>query len=184
MPRHLAGTLYTDRFGRYAYDGSFNIHFFIGDIEGANPARYMTRLNEAGFSGIFAQSARSECINCETNRDRGVLYHDVVPLTNILMDYLDDAQGSEDLISGGGKTTIRDLSVKEVVPFLTQNLKWKITDTSSRLLPYTPESALEIKVAARLFVPPQGDNMLGTYGPSTLHPKITTGKDGGYGGPA
>src|ERR1700722_20296107 len=140
----------------------------------------MTRMNEAGFSGIFAQSQRSERTNCEKNRNRGILYEDVVPLTNILMDYLDDAHGSEDLISGGGKTTIRNLGAEEVVPFLKQNLRWRITDTTSRLLPYRAESGLEIKVAERVFVPPQGENLLGTYGPSTLHPEITTGMEGGY----
>ena len=116
--RHLAYFLRVNRFVRYAYDGSFNIHFFIGDVEGADPEKFMTRMNEAGFSGIFAQSQRSERTNCEKNRNRGILYEDVVPLTNILMDYLDDAHGSEDLISGGGKTTIRNLGAEEVVLFL------------------------------------------------------------------
>ena len=79
--------------------------------------------------------------------------------------------------------TIRDLSVGEVEPFLKEHLQWCITTTGSELLTLEP-SGLEVKVVHRPFLPPQGDNLLGTYGPSVLSPKITAGKEGGYSGPA
>ena len=170
------------RVRKYAYDSSFNIHFFIGHVKDTQPERYMTKMNEVGFSGIFASSERSNCASCALNRDADLMYEDVVPLTGKLMDYLASNPGSGDLIRDGVKTTIESLEAEEVVPFLKEHLQWRITDAASNLLDGVEQSGLEVKVADRLFEPPQGDNLLGTYGPSTVHLEITQGKTGGFSG--
>jgi hypothetical protein len=172
------------RIKKYAYDGSFNLHFFIGWVKDDQPERFMTKMNEVGFTGIFASPERANCANCKINRDAGIIYADVVPLTSKLTDYLDSREGSENLIRDGVKKTIRNLEAEEVVPFLKEHLQWRITDTKSNLLGGIEESGLEVVVMDRLFEPPHGDNLLGTYGPSTAHPEITAGKPGGYRGDA
>ena len=74
---------------KYAYDGSFNVHFFIGKPgDDAVPAGYMLQNNEIGFSGIFAARQSASCGRCAKNRERDLKYEDVVPLTPGLIDYL------------------------------------------------------------------------------------------------
>lgn len=110
------------------------------------------------------------------------MYTDVVPLTNILVDYLDSDPASEGLIPDGEIRTISDLSPEQVVPFLKQNLKWRITGLTGEPLPYFPDSGLEVAVAGRIFTPPTEDSPLGSYRHGRIYGQITAGKDGGYNG--
>lgn len=141
-------------------------------------------MNEVGFSGVFASSARANCASCKKHREQDFMYEDVVPLTSKLMDYITSEPRSSELIRDGVKKTIDNLEPEEVVPFLKEHLQWRITDTSSNLLGHLEDSGLEIKVSDRLFEPPNADNLLGTYGRSEVHHDITHGKLGGYSLPA
>ena len=142
----------------------------------------MTKRNEAGFMGIFASAAESGCASCARNREDDILVEHVVPLTTILYDYLDASLGSGTLIPHADNKTIPDLEPESVVPFLTENLQWRMIDLASNLLVGQEQQAkLEIKVTSRQFLPPTQENPMGAYGPYTQHPEITRTKPGGAG---
>ncbi|EME77386.1 uncharacterized protein MYCFIDRAFT_83316 [Pseudocercospora fijiensis CIRAD86] len=121
---------------KYAFDGSFSVHLFTGYVKDDQPERYMTKKNEVGFAGIFARSAADieNCSNCQSQRDNDIVIEDVVPITTILYDYLESEPHSRDLIRDGEHQTIRDLTAESVVPFLTEQLHWRIIDLASEAL--------------------------------------------------
>ncbi len=167
---------------RFAFDGSFSVHLFIGHVKDDQPWRYMTKKNEAGFMGVFASPWDAECPSCERNREKDIIVGNVVPLTAILCDYLDEVEGSEGLIRDADLKTIPNLNPEHVVPFLQENLQWRIIDLGANLLEGQEQQAkLEITVTSRPFIPPTEDHLMGVYGPHTPYPSITSGKPGGYG---
>ena len=142
----------------------------------------MSKKNEAGFAGIFATPAGSGCASCDQNREDDILYEDVVPLTTILYDYLDASPKSETLIPNADIKTIPNLKPESVVPFLAENLQWRMIDLGSNLLSGQEQQAkLEVTVTSRQYLPPTRDNLMGAYGPYTPHPQITSTKPGGAG---
>ena len=142
----------------------------------------MTKKNEAGFAGIFASSGESGCASCNQDREDDILVEDVVPLTTMLYDYLDASPDSEKLIRDANNKTIPNLEPESVVPFLTENLRWRMIDLGSNLLPGQEQQAkLEVTVTSCQFSTPTRDNIMGAYGPYTPHPEITRTKPGGAG---
>lgn len=144
----------------------------------------MTKKNEAGFTGVFANDAENieHCANCASQRDEDIMVNDVVPLTTIMYDYLDAKDGSESLIRDGEMKTIPNLTPESVEPFLKEHLQWRIIDLGTNLLSGQEQQAgLEITVSSRQFTPPTANNLMGVYGPETVYPNITNTKAGGFG---
>ena len=166
------------RVKKYAFNGSFNIHFFIGPVDDGKAERFMTRMNEVGFSGIFASPSGSGCKNCAANRD--LVYEDTVPLTSKLQEYLASNPGANTFLPDG--STVQSMEPEQVVPFLKKYLSWRVVDTAGVLLEGVEQSGLEVKVTDRLFTPPSAADPLGTYEASVVHPEITAGKVGGFSG--
>jgi len=170
-------------FGRYAFDGSFNVHLFVGYVKDNQPARYMTKKNEAGFTGVFAtpQSGLPGCSNCVQQRQEDVIIEDTVPLTSFLYSFLTASQGSDTLIPQAQKKTIDNLTPEEVVPFLKENLQWRMTDLGTNLLDGVQQSGLEILITHREYLAPDQEHLLGQYGPFVPHPEVTIDRPGGWG---
>jgi hypothetical protein len=139
----------------------------------------MTKKNEAGFTGVFASSSSSaECPSCEKMREEDVIIGDIVPLTTILYDYINN----DELIREGAIKEIPSLEPEVVEPFLKENLKWRMIDLKANLLEGREEQAkLEITVTSRIFVPPAEGSLMGVYEPYTAYPGITNDKPGGFG---
>ena len=167
---------------RFAFNGSFSVHLFVGHVKDDQPERYMTKKNEAGFAGIFATPEGSGCASCDQNREDDILVENVVPLTAILYDYLDASPNSETLIRNAHIKTIPNLKPEYVVPFLTENLQWRMIDLGCNLLSGQEQQAkLEVTVTSRQFLPPTRDNLMGVYGPYSHHAQTTSTKPGGAG---
>ncbi|KAK6400338.1 hypothetical protein LTR81_024387 [Elasticomyces elasticus] len=113
-------------------------------------------MNEVGFSGIFASAPGSGCRNCTKNQD--MVYEDTVPLTSQLTGYLATSSASNTFLPDG--RTIQSVEVDRVVPFLKDNLTWRVVDTTGVLLQGVEQSGLEVKVTDRLFSPPSATDPL------------------------
>ena len=100
------------------------------------PERFMTKKNEVGFQGVFTgeEDGAADCANCQSQREQDIYVTDRIPMTTILYDYLDGAEGSENLIRDGQIKTIPDLTPGSVVPFLREQLKWRMIDLGATLL--------------------------------------------------
>lgn len=169
---------------RYAFNESFNIHFFIGRVNDQDPSEFMVRKNEVGFSGIFASPLEAGCANCDQQRASNFIYEDVVPITSTLIDYLQANPKSKGLIREGEIKTIESLGHESVVPFLREHLQWRIADTSANLISdehRIKDPELEVKVTSRMFETPNDENKLGVYSDPVLHREITDTRPGGYG---
>ena len=146
----------------------------------------MTKKNEVGFAGVFASDSDSGCANCDRQREQGMVYTDVVPITPALVNYLKAATepDSTGTLPAADIRTLRDLEPEHVVPFLKEHLNWRITDTAANLKSEqdTVDSMLEIAVTDRIFDVPTDSNPLGSYREPTVHPEITQGRVGGYSG--
>lgn len=167
---------------RFAFNGSFNIHLFIGPINDDQPERFITKKNEVGFSSIFASSIDAPCANCIQQREDGMLYEDAIPITTALLAYLQSNTGS----SGPNPTlrTLESFRPEHVVPFLKANIGWRLTDLASNLITDEQDllaSKLEVTVTARSFELPSAEKPLGEYYPAYAYEEITNDKLGGFG---
>lgn len=172
----------TEKHARFAFNGSFNVHIFIGHIKDDQSERFFTKKNEVGYSGIFASDRNAPCANCLQQREDGIIYQDAIPLTMAMTKYLKsytDAAGPEQ-----DMRTLRSFEAEDVIPFLKQHLHWIITRTNSEVMDeinMIRESHLEISVWDRIFDLPTPEHRLGLYHPAELHPEITATQPGGLG---
>lgn len=170
------------RVRKYAVNGSFNIHVFIGWVKDEQPERFLTKKNEAVFMGVFATTDRAQCTSCKKNRERDIRVEDVVPLSTYLNDYLTSNPKRGGLIAQGQKKTIDSLNPSEVVPFLTEHLKRRMTDLRSQLIDGREQEAeLEVVVTNQTYIPPDPEHSMGSCGPPTVYEDITRGQPGGLG---
>jgi len=177
------GTVTNNSFpARFAFDGSFNIHLFIGDINDDQPERFITKKNEVGFSSIFASSPDAPCANCVRQREEGFIYEDAIPITTLLYGYLRSntaVEGPEPELR-----TLESFHPDQVVPFLKKYLSWRVTDIASNLINEEQRllaSGLEVRVSVRNFDLPTAEAPLGVYYPPEVYQEITQDKVGGFG---
>jgi hypothetical protein len=170
-------------FARYAFDGSFNVHLFVGHVKDNQPERYITKKNEAGFTGVFCspQNNLSGCSNCVQQRQEDIVIQDTIPLTAFLYSFLTASDRSDTLIPQAQKKTIDNLTPEEVVPFLKENLQWRMTDLATNLLHGEQQAGLEILISHRIYIAPDEEHLLGQYGPFVPNPEITIDRPGGWG---
>jgi len=114
---------------RFALNGSFFVHVFIGDFE-ADHRIWVNESNHVHASGVWVRSLQEEtgqvtsCANCLRSASDGILYADWVPLTMKLIEYI--ASGEEH--PAGSGLVLRSMDPADVIPFLTRNLHWRIVD--------------------------------------------------------
>ncbi|KAI4157758.1 MAG: hypothetical protein LQ342_008022 [Letrouitia transgressa] len=110
----------------------------------------------------------------------GTLYGDVVTLTSELTKYLQS--NTVDVGVPNHLRILESLDPEKVVPYLTENLNWRITTPSGELKSKEAvrDSGLEIKVMSRWYNIQTRDKGLGSYDEPILHEAITHRKTGGY----
>lgn len=174
------------RVEKFAFNGSFSVHLFIGDIKDDQTERFLTKKNEIGFTGIFASPWDAPCANCEKQRAEGAMYQDAIPITHALYDFLRTNAGQwED--GDGPDQELRVLDSfrpEHVVPFLKEHLQWRVVDAASGLIEDEQAlrgSKLEVVIFRRDYELPSENRLLGVYFPATGYPEITRGKVGGAG---
>ena len=167
---------------RFAFNGSFNVHIFIGHVNDDKADHFVTRKNEVGFSGVFTSPQESSCASCRAHEAADVLSEDVVSLTLYLPDYLASNPVSQGLLTEGTLRTIPNLEPASVVPFLKEQIAWRVTTVDGELLVGREQEAkLEVTVTSREYESPSEQFPAGRYGPAQLHPEVTDDKPGGFG---
>ena len=171
------------RVRKYAFDGPFKIDLFFGAPREDADDSFLVHANEVGFVGVFAQGRETQCANCIRQRDdEDLLIEDVVPLTPKLTEYVAGGPGGAAPITEGTHRTVADFEPGSVVPFLREQLTWRMSDLRGNVIGgQEREAQLEVIVTSREYTSPTGDSLLGTYGPLVPHPEITSNKPGGLG---
>jgi len=99
-----------------ALNGSFSVHFFLGDID-ENPLTYSFQPTRAGTTSIFAAPSQA-CDNCGRQDELEKLVTNTTDITPMLLDLKKINK-------------FEDLSSANIVPFLKDNLKWRIATVCS-----------------------------------------------------
>ncbi|KAF3914599.1 Tyrosinase [Orbilia brochopaga] len=127
------------RFERFDLGGRpFTVHIFLGDFN-PNPATWMWDKNRVGgvynFVAGVERGDGSACSNCEQQSQDHTVVTGQVSLTNSILDDVEDPANH-----------LNSLIPEEVIPYLQQNLHWRITDAHGRDIPREQLRSLKISV--------------------------------------
>ncbi|KAH8657404.1 common central domain of tyrosinase-domain-containing protein [Tricladium varicosporioides] len=168
---------------KFAFNGSFNIHLFVGNSFDNDSTRFMTKKNEVGFSTVFATSTDAPCANCVKRRQANMMYEDAIPMVHALKAYLKSNDASEADGPPMALRTLESFDPEHMVPFLKANMDWRFTDLASTLIDdedLLKNSHLEVTVGMRKFDLLSEQNPMGAYYPAQMFNEVTEGKLGGY----
>ena len=102
------------RVKKHCLSGVFSIHIFLGTVP-ADIKTWVTHENNVGTSSVLGSNpAITNCEKCKTDAARDLVVTGVVPLTEVLLDMI-------------AKGELRSLEPDDVVPYLTKNLHWRVT---------------------------------------------------------
>ena len=169
------------RVPKYALDGTFFIHVFLGDFN-SDAATWNTEQNLVGTHTILTNNPIS-CQGCKQNVDASLVVAGTVPLTRAL---LKDADKDE----------VDETDVEAVEKYLQQNLHWRVTkvldithpgsaqannifqlDGSPVLLEQIQD--LKVSVVSSLVTRAESDSEFPTWGDFTVHRDVTHGRPAG-----
>ena len=148
------------RVKRFALQGTWGIHLFLGDPP-ANSSVWFMSDQRVGTVNVLNNENLEGCENCSAQSAAGLLVTGLVLLTNGLRHRNIDI-------------TDRDA----IVDYLKDNLTWRVVKNTQNV-PITPEMALLVGVGARDVAYPVSANDLPVWGPVQVYPAATAGKDGG-----
>jgi tyrosinase len=167
---HLApGGKYTEwivnvRAQKHGIGQSFRVLVFLGDIN-PDPKSWDLEYNCVGRVSVLGRSPETQCGKCKTDNANGLIVSGTVPLTSALL---------QDIVGG----RVHSLNAADVVPYLRDNLKWKVTLFTGEERNVTEVPDLKVSVAStEVTIGPDGlPHYSGHY---VLHPDITHGKAAG-----
>lgn len=115
------------RFNQYEIGGSFSVMLFLLDIP-TRPEDYHTSSNYAGAFHAFVNDAAAECTNCQNQAEAGV--EGFVHIDNTILDAFKRLEQSPDTTQLDPTQLAKKLDPSAVVPFLKENLHWRILKVS------------------------------------------------------
>ena len=147
-------------FSRNALNGSFTLMFFLGEVNDS-AANWRNEPNLAATNHIFTAPTQL-CANCADQALAQETYNDSEFLTPMLQDLVD-------------KGRLPDLSVSTIVPYLKQNLHWRVLDIGRQDIDPAIVQGLNVLVTStvKFFQP---GSYVPEYGPETPYPECTAGR--------
>ena len=143
---------------------TYRVIVFLGDIS-PNPADWDLEYNCVGRVTVLGRSPNSQCEKCERDRDASLTITGTVPLTSALL---------QDITAG----RLSSLEPAEVVPYLRENLKWRVTLFNGDEQPVEEVPGLKVSVVSTAVK--IGDDGIPIYsGEYTTHREITDGLPAG-----
>lgn len=119
---------------RYQLGGSYWIYFFNGEPAHDDPTQYLLASNLIGPIGVLAQEGMA--------MDKDVLAAYSIPLTRALTD---------DVAAGA----IADMEEDTVVPYLQENLEWRIVNSDGEIVDPETVQGFEVVVYSSTATPPK-----------------------------
>ncbi|KAL7268524.1 hypothetical protein RUND412_008851 [Rhizina undulata] len=166
----------TSRIKRFEVEGSFHIHFFLGDVP-SDPAEWIKPTEKNTYVGsntVF--SSRHGCSKCEKQKQDGKLVTGVVPLTRTLL----DRPGDYDLEDE-----------QEIEEYLKKELHWRVQKANGEEVPLHLVPSLQIAVTSTPVTLEQPFSSHGTanlprwhHEGAKVHPVVTIHRAAGLASPA
>lgn len=148
---------------RFKLDGTYTVFMFFGDPDAENPATWSTSSNMVGSYGVFSSPGMkgSDLITTST-----------VPLT----DALSNAVAKKTQLVGPVLTALNQALV---VPFLQNNLHWRISTSDGQVVDPTDIPDFQVSVVSSTMTVPEDPNEFPTWSDFNVLTQITSGKKGG-----
>lgn len=186
--RHLApANKYTDwivnvRAQKHGLGQPFRVVVFLGPFDEADPAGWDTEFNCVGRVSVLARggetttttttetgTANTQCAKCRADAADELMVSGTVPLTSaLLQDILEDDD-----------SPLASLRPDEVVPYLRENLAWKVTLFDGQERDAAAVPGLKVSVASTEVTIGEEDGLPDYSDEYTIHPEATEGKPAG-----
>ena len=153
---------------KHTLDGAYTVHVFLGPAQEQNTALWPSAPTHVGTFAPLGQPSNTGCGKCQADQRDHTQVTGQIPLTIALI---------ERYLAG----IIDDLSEQSVVPYLTENLHWRVVQGDGTVLPNRSDVAglLVFVVSNEVTLPPD-EGEFPTYAPTVkVHPSITTNVQGG-----
>jgi tyrosinase len=145
---------------KFAINAPFFVHIFLG-IFNPDPASWSFDPNLVGshFISVKGLSAimNSLCGNCDPDQ----MVSGTIPLTNALLTYVSDGE-------------LKELGPCDVTPFLSQNLKYRITLTNDTEVGNADVPSLKISVVSANVQTPINDTKLPVWSDMKEYMDVST----------
>ncbi|KAK3335847.1 tyrosinase precursor [Cercophora scortea] len=169
---HLApGNKYTEwivnvRAEKHGLGQSFRLLVFLGAFN-PDPESWDLEFNCVGRVSVLGRNHETKCSKCRVDTANGLMVSGTVPLTSALL---------QDIVAG----QVPSLKPEDVVPYLRENLAWKVSLFSGEEKNVLDVPGLEVSVASTEVT--IGEDGLPNYsGQYQVHPEVTQGKPAGHG---
>ncbi|KAK4694225.1 hypothetical protein P7C71_g3323, partial [Lecanoromycetidae sp. Uapishka_2] len=147
----------------FAVDGSFFVHIFLGDFS-PNPVYWTQDGNLVGTHSVFSSAVgKTGCENCLQDKKNNAVVSGGVSLTRALV-----------------QKGLRDLEPERVIPYLKENLHWRVQMASGDYTKNQDIKSLVVTVAATIVESPEDPAALPIWGVPQVFDSITQDKAGGY----
>ncbi|OCL03657.1 Di-copper centre-containing protein, partial [Glonium stellatum] len=153
---------------KHALDGTFTVHIFLGPVEEENVYLWPASPNHVGTFATFGQSQDTGCGKCQQDQRDHTQVTGQIPLTLALV---------ERYLAG----ILPDLGEDSVVPYLTQNLHWRVATGDGNIVDNRSNvDHLTVFVVSNEVTVPENEAQLPIYAPDVkIYPEITTNMNGG-----
>ena len=105
---------------KHTLGGAYSVHVFLGPVDEENVALWPAAPTHVGTFAPLGRSSETSCGKCQQDQRDHTEITSQIPLTMALV---------ERYLAG----QLRDLTEATVVPYLTQNLHWRVAKVSHPL---------------------------------------------------
>ncbi|CCA72437.1 related to tyrosinase precursor (monophenol monooxygenase) [Serendipita indica DSM 11827] len=149
---------------KYAIRKPFLVHIFLGKFD-TTTSNWATDPNLVGTWSIFANDLdTTQCANCRNAAEQHKLIAGSIPLTRAIM-----KKGYE----------LGALNREKIVPFLTNELHWRVTSLAQEDIKREDIPSLKVSVSRSVVVIPETLSEFPVWKPPVQEPTITIGRPGG-----
>jgi len=142
---------------KFAFDGSYNILAFLGNVSDSDPQAWYEAPNLIGMNGVLAMKGMG---------NSSVEIEGCIPITTTL-------QGK---VASG---ELEDLSPYHVSTYLKQHLTWRVIRYGNVVVPPQQVPGLHLSVSSCPVTPALSEDEFPTWGPMTVMANVTAGKPAG-----
>lgn len=150
---------------KHSLGGTFHVPIFLGPFP-TDPTGWSTATNLVGTFTVLGDSPDTGCAKCQRDREAHLSVTGQIPLTMAL---------AERVASG----ELAGLGVESVVPYLRENLHWRVVTMDGVEVPRGQVPDLKVSVVSNEVSVPVEPGMLPVYAEEVrVHPEVTTAADG------
>ena len=153
---------------KHSLSTTFRVHIFLGALPSTALA-FSTSPNLVGTFVALGDSADTGCSKCQRDRENDLMVTGQVPLTIALAERVQSGE-------------FAGLGEGDVVPYLRENLHWRVSLCDGTEVPLGEMPDLKVMVISNEVTLPEAADQLPVYAEHVrVHPEVTSGRGEGTG---